>query len=310
MDIYRLATFCKVFELKSFSKAAQELLLSQPTVSAHIANIENELNILLFDRVGREILSTKAGEILYSHAKSITWMLNQAITEMQTMQGQVAGELFIGGSTIPGQYFLPIILHKYKMYYKDVSPHLIIYDSSHIMHEVLGGNLDIGVVGGIEDHPDLLFEHVLTDELVVLRPISPTDHSDNELDRKSLVSLPWILREKGSGTRKALEVGLSQLDLTLNDLNIVAEVYSTEAVLQCIRSGMGVSVTSKMAADRLIKNKECSTLNSPWMKLDRSFHMVTHRQRGIFPATSKFMEIIRDYCQKIQHCSMSFVCKQ
>ncbi len=305
MDIYRLATFCKVFELKSFSKAAQDLFLSQPTVSSHIANIENELGISLFDRVGREILPTKAGDILYSYARKITTMLSQAITEIHLVQGKVAGDLFIGGSTIPGQYFLPQILHTYKMQYSDVRLHLKIYDSSRIQEEVLEGKLDIGIVGGREDHFDLVFEPVLSDEMVILGPNSLTAAPDMELDRESLVSLPWILREKGSGTRKAMEAGLSQLGLTLKDIYTVATVYSTEAVLQCIRAGMGVSVTSQMAANRLIMSRECLPMSSPWMKLERSFYMVTHRKRQIFPATIRFMEILRTHCQRIQDQGLS-----
>lgn len=301
MDIYRLITFSRVFELKSFSKAAQELHLSQPTVSAHIANIEYELGVALFDRVGREILPTKAGEILYDYALNITSLLNQATNEIHLLLGNVAGALYIGGSTIPGQYFLPDILHKYNLTYKNVNIHLRIHDSSYIQEEVLSGKLDIGVVGSREEHPDLLFESVLADELVVLAPNSLNIDNTSELDYVDLRSIPWIIREKGSGTRKAMESGLARLNLCVNDLNVIATVYSTEAVLQCIRAGMGISVTSYMAAKRFVETKECIFLKSTWMRFERSFYMVTHRQRQIFPASMKFMETLRNYCRNIQY---------
>jgi DNA-binding transcriptional LysR family regulator len=299
MDVYRLVTFCRVFEFKSFSKAAQDLLLSQPTVSSHIANLENELGVSLFDRVAREIIPTQAGSILYDYALKIIGIVNTAITEIQTIQGMVAGDLYIGGSTIPGQYFLPDVLHIFKQKFPDVCLHLQIHDSSCIQELVRGGHLDVGVVGGSEEHPDLITEPLMADELVILGSKSLCIPTQRDLDRDSLASLPWIIREKGSGTRKSMETWFSKLDLHLDDLKIVAIVHSTEAVLQCIRAGMGVSITSHMAATRLIQSNECVLLSIPWMTMNRSFYMVSHRQRQIFQSTQKFMDILRAYCQQM-----------
>lgn len=289
MDTRRLEAFCKVYELRSFSRAGQTLYLAQPTISAHIASLENELGVALFDRVGREVLVTRAGEVLYAYVQKAFSLFAQGKAEIDLLKDQVSGTLFIGGSTIPAHYFLPGTLAKYKSLYADVSINLEISDSFSIAEKILQGRLDVGVIGAEFDFHDLVSCPILEDELILIagkpfeKPVRET------LSPDSLYSFPWVMREKGSGTRKALEEGLENLGVKFCSLEIAAEVQSTAALISCVQAGLGVGATSKMAAADLLKRNELLAFNIPPLCLKRKFYTIYHRRRHIFPAAQKFI---------------------
>jgi len=228
MDLKNLEAFCKVYELRSFSKAGQELYLSQPTISAHVSSLENELGVLLFDRLGRGILPTRAGETLYRHAKDIFERLTRAKSEVHLLTQKISGTLVLGASTIPAHYILPQVIAGFRAKFPDVSLDLRIGDTSEIIRQVRAGVLDAGMVGAMEPDPDLEFSRILEDELVVVA--SPGFNvSRAPLDAEALKALPWIVREKGSGTRKAMENGLSSIGLEFRQLDVAAVVAATHA---------------------------------------------------------------------------------
>jgi len=177
MDIRRIEAFSKVFEYRSFSKAGKALFLSQPTISAHVAALEQELDVLLFDRIGRTVVPTKAGEVLYRHAKKIFEASELAISELRKMQDRITGRLDIGGSTIPANYIMPDILARFWQTFPEVVMDLRIGDSEDIVTQVRENALMLGVVGARFDGSDLHFEPVVSDSLVlVMTPDIYTRH--------------------------------------------------------------------------------------------------------------------------------------
>lgn len=252
MDLRRLEAFCKVYELKSFSKAGKDLFLSQPTISAHISTLEDELGVQLFDRLGRSIMATQAGEVLYRNAKDIYGLIGKARSEINILRDKVVGDLEIGGSTIPSHYLLPEILYNYCKNYPDVSVHLSVGDTSEILQKVRSGELIVGIVGATIDAPNLEFFPIMRDELVVVAPPVLVSNYTGIDDIQHLAELPWVMREGGSGTRKALENGLAEMGSSVRDLNVTVWVESTQAVVQCVRAGLGVSVTSRLAAQSFL----------------------------------------------------------
>jgi DNA-binding transcriptional LysR family regulator len=288
MDIKRLESFCRVYELQSFSRAASDLLLSQPTISAHIAALEDELDVALFDRLGRAVLPTQAGNILYRHARQLIDDLAKAIAEIHFLKGRVSGTLLLGGSTIPAHYFLPEIMHRFQSGHPDVRLHLEIGDSAEVAGLVGEGRLDLGVIGARPEDPELDYRFVMRDELVLIGPDLFLRDIGPETGSGALAELPWILREKGSGTRKALERGLERQGMRVEDLRVAAVVHGTEAVLQCVRAGMGVSVTSRLAADSL-PGAQVAVTTLSGLQLQRSFYAVYHRHRTMFPAGQAFL---------------------
>lgn len=298
MDIRRLEAFRKVYELRSFSKAGQELYLSQPTISAHVLSLEQELGTQLFDRLGRTILPTQSGDILYKHVLQVFSSLDNATAEIGLLQQRVGGEILIGGSTIPATYLLPQRLAEFTRRYPEVRVRLTVGDSQDIINAILSGDLAMGVVGASSADPDLAFTPVAEDELIVVASkklggiqellvdggprISPDDLRD----------WPWVMREPGSGTRKAFESALGGIGLDIRGLNTVIEARSHETVVQCAAHGLGLCVTSRLAVIPCLSKGDLIPVHVPGLVMRRSFQMVRHAKRHVFPAMRYFMDFL------------------
>lgn len=296
MDIRRLQAFCKVYELKSFSRAGEELLLSQPTVSAHIMALESELGTRLFDRLGRTVLPTPAARILYQHSLDAFDRLENARTEILALTQRVSGELTIGGSTIPAHYILPRKVAEFRTRYPEVTIDLIIGDTQEIVERVVEGNLSLGLVGAPTDHPDLACEQIMDDELICIAPPDMDFPFQGEVgdafDPAMLRALPWVVREQGSGTRLAFEIALRERGQDIRDLRMSILVHSTLAVLQCVKAGLGVSVTSRLAVEGELARGEIRHLHLPGLSIRRGYFRVHHAKRHIFPAMRRFLEVL------------------
>jgi len=292
MDIRRLQAFCKVYELKSFSKAGEDLLLSQPTISAHIMSLENELDAKLFDRLARIVLPTAAADILYKRAQEAFDCLESAKAEVLALKDRVAGELVIGGSTIPANYILPCVIAAFRRKFKEVSINLIVGDSKEIAGQVIEGSLSIGVIGAKVEHPDLVCEKIMDDEIILIGPkdyaVPASITQGARFNVEAFSALPWIMREPGSGTRDAFEKALYANDLDPRRLSVSVMAHSTFGVLQCVKAGLGVSVTSKLAAAEMLERGELIQFKAPGFSINRSFYAVSHSKRYVYPALLHF----------------------
>ncbi|MGE4299735.1 MAG: selenium metabolism-associated LysR family transcriptional regulator [Desulfovibrionaceae bacterium] len=289
LDFRRLEAFSKVYEQRSFSKAGTALFLSQPTISAHVSSLEKDLGVQLFDRLGRTVLPTAAGEILYRHSRDAFTALEKARGEVELLQDKVAGELVVGASTIPSQFLLPDLMASFLATYPDVRFTLCGGDSSSILNRIVDGDLVLGVVGAREEHPDLAFKPVLKDELVV---IAPTDmvEAGATYDMAQVADLPWVMREAGSGTRRAFANGLEDMGMDVRALRCVAEVETTQAALQCVRAGMGLTVTSRLASESFRCMGGVTEIRMRGFEMHRSFYCVYHSRRHLFPAVRYFID--------------------
>lgn len=170
-DLRKIEAFCKVCEQRSFSRAGEALFLSQPTVSAHIQALEREFEVRLLDRMGRTVLPTPAGAILYHYAKQAFARLEAARAEIHTLSREVAGDLFIGSSSIPAHHVLPEVLAAFAEVHPKVKPSLTVASSTAITRLVLEGELMAGLVGeSAHQDPDLLVTPVLRSEIVIIAP--------------------------------------------------------------------------------------------------------------------------------------------
>lgn len=296
MDFRRLEAFCKVYELKSFSKAGDALFLSQPTISAHIATLEKDMTVRLFDRMGRVIMPTAAAEVLYQHAIAAFTSIETARAEIRLLQEHVAGPLALGGSTIPAHWLLPGVLAAFVNRYPDVRLQVHVGDSQEISGMVAAGKLMLGVVGASDDSSDLIYTPILQDELVIIA--SPKDFSSlggnsaGSMPLEDVLKLGWVMRETGSGTRKAFEAGLAKRKFDSRDLRVSIVVESTQAVLQCVKAGLGISITSRLAAAEDIARGNLVVLGCPELEMPRDFYSVHQRKRYMFPAVRYFLEFL------------------
>ena len=173
MDLWQLNIFCKVIELKSFSRAGKAVHLSQPTISSHIKDLEDHLDCRLIDRLSKEAVPTKAGELLYEYAKRILALRDETETALAEFKGKIRGRLVIGGSTIPGTYLMPQLIGDFKKQYPDVIVSLKIGDTENVIEDILKGNLELGIVGAKADTKKIVQKKLFEDEM---RLIVPANH--------------------------------------------------------------------------------------------------------------------------------------
>jgi DNA-binding transcriptional LysR family regulator len=292
MDFRRLEVFTKVFQEKSFSKAGQLLYLSQPTVSEHIRLLEEDLGLILFDRLGKEILPTKAGQFLFHYANQLMNLREDSLRAMEQFRDKGVGELLIGGSNIPGQYMLPGLLGEFKKMFPGISIRLLIGDTQHIQEKVLDSTVELGLVGALIEHRRIACQPFTTDELICISPPGPPGKNQKPMNPDGLLSLPFILREKGSGTRKSIERAFKQIHLELKDLQVVAEMGSNEAIRQAVKAGLGISVISRRAVREDLEHGILREVKIKKFPLIRNFYLITLKQRTLSPLAEEFKKFI------------------
>lgn len=291
MDIRKLEAFCKVYELRSFSKAGEIMYLSQPTISSHVANLEDELGVKLFDRLGRSIKPTQAGDVLYRKAAGVFTNLDQARAAIEELRDRVVGDLSIGCSTIPSHNILPGILSGFSAKYPEVSFTVHTGSSGEVINQVASGDWAVGIVGRKPDDQELVSTLVAEDEtMVVAAPgVSWLPKGDGPIPLAELAAMPWIMRARGSATREALETALAAEDCILTDLNIRCRVEGTCESLAHAAAGVGLCFTSRLAASELIDSGAVKPLNVPSLAGKRDFYLIRHPGRNMFPALKAFV---------------------
>lgn len=292
MDVRKLEAFCKVYELQSFSKAGDELFLSQPTISSHVANLEGELGVKLFDRMGRVVMPTEAGHVLYHGSQSVFEHLEQARASIEMLRDKVVGELVVGCSTIPSHNIMPGLLNGFTARYPQVGFTIHTSGSDEVIRKVSEGVWPVGIVGTLPSEENLVAEMLREDEVAVVAASKaawcPQDH--DAISMEALAELPWIMRAKGSGTRHVMEKALADIGKTLQDLNVRCRVETTCETLAHTLAGVGVSVTSELACKEFLDNGVLTRLQVPQLAGVRKFYLIYHKERYMFPALSKFVE--------------------
>jgi len=279
IETRHLKIFVTVYKARSFTKAAEELYTSQPTVSEHIQNLEARLNCKLFDRLGRSILPTAEAEMLFPRAMVILEDLQRLEEEITATGNTVSGELIIGASTIPGAYILPGIAASFKKEYPNISFEIRINDSAKIVEAVAGNELLLGVVGAKLTTSKLQYQPFAEDELILAA--AECNPVPGEITAKELTKLPFIVRERGSGTRKSTEALLAQQQQTLNQLNICATLGSSAAVKEAIKANLGVSVISRHAIQDELVSGKIKEIHMPGLTMKRNFYVVTPLRRTL-----------------------------
>ena len=295
MDQRKLQAFLSVYEMKSFSKAGEDLYLSQSTISTHVLSLEQELGVQLFDRIGRRIIPTQAGHLLHDRVRNVFRIIEQTRTDIHDLNNHVCGKVVVGGSTIPANYLLPMVISDFCGQYPQVCVDLRIGDSIEICQDVLAGNLDFGIVGGFVDHFDLEHRLLLKDKLHVVANQDLKLNLPETVFPENLKDLPWIQREKGSGTRNAFESAMMNCGVSLRDLRVAALVQSTEAMVRCVLAGAGVGVTSFLAVQEYLEAGELTIIDVPGLDIVRSFYLIHHKARTLFSCSRMLMNSVEKH---------------
>jgi DNA-binding transcriptional LysR family regulator len=296
MDLRHLETFVKVSALKSFTKAAEELYLTQPTVSKQIVDLERYFGIKLIDRTKRNVTLTKAGEILLGYAKDFVYLRKEAIDAMADFKGLRKGSIHVGASTTPGIYILPGLLNTFRKQYQGIQIKLTISDTKDVVGKMVHGEIDIGLVGAREEVKGLEYRRLLDDTILF---IAPPDYPDS-ISLADLKNYPLVAREAGSGTRNTVEAALKRLHIDgAKDLRIVAELTDTEAIKETVKHGMGISYVSRMAIEDDVGAGRLKVLDVEGLKgFKRSIYLVTKKGKTLLPQTKAFIDIIDGWKKK------------
>jgi DNA-binding transcriptional LysR family regulator len=294
MDLWQLHIFCKVVEHKSFSKAAKIVHISQPTISSHIKDLENHFSCRLIDRLSREAVPTKAGELLYQNARRLLALRDETEMAIHEFNGKIKGKLVVGGSTIPGEYILPRIIGAFSMLYPEVSIHLIIGDTRKIINDTLSGECELGFVGAQAMDNSICQEKLIEDEMKLVIPFDHKWSREKSLPLATLLKEPFIIRESGSGTLESVETNLNTKGYSIRDFNIAAVMGSTTAVIQGIKSKVGVSIISTMAISEDLQSGKLIALNIDGLYLKRSFYLTRHRHRSPSPVSQSFIKFLEE----------------
>jgi DNA-binding transcriptional LysR family regulator len=294
LDLHKLEVFYWVAELKSFSQAAEHLSLRQPTVSAHVQELEKTLDGKLFYRIPGKVSLTPLGLLLVERARNLLVFKRETVAVVEQFHGKLSGELWIGGSNIPGEYLLPQKLGAFVNRYPEVRPILRIGDSSGIIDEVLDGKIELGFVGFKGKDSRLTFHKLWHDEMVLVVPKGHPWSRRAGIDLKDLGSERFIARERGSGTLNSLRALLSRKGQRPEKiLNVAMELGSTEAVKEALLGGAGISILSRTSVRREIESGLLRELPIRGHKLERDFYEVSHYRRPLSPISQAFRRFLK-----------------
>lgn len=275
-----LSLFGQVVEEQSFTLVARKLGISQPAVSNQMRALEEKLGVKLLYRKGKGFALTPEGETVYRHALHILDEWSELIREIGGSERLMNGKVHIGASNIPGEYLLPGFLASIREMYPELKFKLSIGDSLEIAEKVLAHDVDFAVVGALFDTEKLTSEFWLKDELGLVVSGDHPLSTCQSLDLHSLQKYPLIIRESGSGHRRAFEEALAKRGLDLNDFNVTVEVGSTEAVKNAVRSGLGYSFLSRHALESCQKQGIVwTTIND--FHIERGFYLLTRRNKPL-----------------------------
>lgn len=293
MDLRHLETFVKIAELKSFTKAAEKLHLTQPTVSKQIVDLEQYFGIRLIDRTKRSFALTKAGDIVLRYAMDFAVLKKELTSTIDDLKGLQKGIIYIGASNIPGIYILPRALNTFRKLYQGIHIHLSVTDTRDTISKVEEGLIDIGFVGAKIDAKAIDYRKFFEDMIVL---VAPTEYPDS-ITATQIKDYPFITREIGSGTRNVFEKTLKdKIQTSPAMLNVTAELADTEAIKQAVKSGMGISYISRMAVEEENHRGTLKILTvKGFPEIRRSIYMITRKGKTLLPQVKAFIETIEKW---------------
>jgi DNA-binding transcriptional LysR family regulator len=291
MNLNLLRIFHMAAKTGSFTRAATELHLTQPGISKHIKELERCWETRLFDRVGKKVLLTQAGEILYRTTGDIFNALTEAQARIHDLRGLASGKLSIGSSITIGSYILPELLVEFRENYPDVELKLDITLSRQTVEKVLDYSVEIGFVGHYEYKKSLVITPFMTDALLLI--VSAT-HEWGERTRpvplQKLVDYPFLLSRLGSGTRIAVDNLLKSAGVRLGT---TMELGTTEGVKHAVAAGLGVSILSEHMVRKEVASGAIRTIPLEGIDLKRHLYLVRHKDRYLSEAAQAFLKQLK-----------------
>jgi DNA-binding transcriptional LysR family regulator len=272
IENFRIRVFRAVAQHLNFSRAAEELLLTQPAVTQQIKALEDELGVSLFDRGGGRIALTPGGAALLPFTEQIKTLGEEAVTAVASAYGQEAGELGVGASQTIGQYLLPTFIAGFRRAHPKVRITACSGNTDAMLEALLTKNIQIALIEGPEQRKDLHIEPFMEDHMVLVVPASH-EWAGHEIAAADLKAQPLLVREYGSGSRRIVEQALGTVGIKTKELTISMELDSTEGLLTAVEAGLGVTFVSRWAVRNQLALGTLKLARVKGLKLARRFSM-------------------------------------
>ena len=289
MNFKELQSFVAISKYKNFSKAAQALYLTQPTISHHIQTLEDELSTTILIRTSKSVSLTKAGQLLLIHAQKILNEKEQIHFMFDHYNGDISGELEIASSTIPSQYFLPDVVKNFSELHPKMKFKIEKLDSAAVHKRLELSTIDFGIVGAKSNADFFVYEKILSDEIVLC-----CDYNLNvsEITIEDIKKIPLILREEGSGTKKMLMKALNEHQIERQHLQVFATIDDINTIKACIIGSNKYAFTSKIAIQRDIDLKTLKIVPVKDLTILRDFFFVYNKKHILTPLSKTFKDYI------------------
>jgi DNA-binding transcriptional LysR family regulator len=288
-SLRQLEVFLATARHENVTKAAKTLAMSQSAASGALKELENQFEVLLFDRIGKRLQLSELGQQVRAQAEQL---LEQAQAFEHSLTGQeVAGTLNVGATLTIGNYEAVNMIADFRQRYPHSRVSLQVANTASIAAQVAGFELDVGLIEGEHSHPDLDIQHWREDELVVFAAPDHPLAAQPALQDADLLSLPWIVRETGSGTRQAFERAMHGI---LPDLHIEMELQHIEAIKRAVESGLGVGCLSAIALREAFRRGSLVPLAVPGRDFRREWYLITHREKFHGTALNRWLTLCRE----------------
>lgn len=287
MHLNQLWVFYQVAKHKSFSQAAEALFLSQPSVSNQVKLLEESCGLRFFDRSGRNVELTNAGEILLSYADRIFNLAKEAESVIEEIKGLKAGGIRISASNTLGAYYLPNVLDLFRKKHPQIEIRMNVGYTQTVLEDVLSFRSDLGLIGREISHPNIIAIPFLEEELILIVPPDYPLAGKRELDIAELEGHPFIMSEIGSGVREITDKILAGAKVSVR---VVMELGENEAMKRAVASGLGITLISSTVARRELEAGQVRATRLSGPRILRKFNIIHHKDKYISKLIRAFMD--------------------
>ena len=290
LDPHQLRIFLVAAETLNFTRAADRLHMSQPSVTQHIQLLETQLGTELFVRTGRKIQLTDSGQALIPLARQIVTLSLRTEEVLGALQQEVAGKLIIACSTTPGKYILPVLLAEFMRRYPMVEAACEVHPRTTALEMLEQGRVHIALSSSIEEFdPNIEFQKFISDPVVLIAPLEHPWAHRQQIQPAELLNAKYIMREQTAGTYRVVRSSLINLGININNLNTIMTVGNSEAIAIAVQQGVGVGFVSKAVVDNMVGAK-VAIVNIPGMYPCQDIYLCRHRLQPFSNLQTAFWE--------------------
>lgn len=293
MNINHLKAFVIVVQVQSFQEAAKILNVSQPAITLRIQALEEKFQTQLIHRSHDSIRLTPQGELLYNESVNILKKWDEI--ENYYLSDQPKGKLTIGASTIPCEYLVPNLLKDFRNEYPEVKFQMKVSGTKDVIQMLLNRNVDVIITGTPESHQNMESIPIFEDELKII--VSPFEeiNTNQTYSFTELLDRDWIVRNEDSNTRQTFEEEIQKLGMSMKELNVIAQMGSTDAVIAAVEAGLGISVVSSLASARANRYGRVKVLEMKDFQVPRKFYLSFLKDNKNSPTISSFLSFVQNY---------------